>query len=310
MIVPFVLGAMLMIALNHPAIESLFLGTAMVATSVGITARVLADLGKLQEREARIILGAAVIDDIIGMIVLAIMGGLGAGGALNVAAIALITVQAIAFTLFVALAGRHAAQRWSIHLERLRIRNAPFVVAVLVMLGLAVVAANIGLAAIIGAFLAGMVFAELREQYELEKQTLPLYEFLVPLFFVITGTHVDWRLFLDGSLLGIALAVTGLAILGKLVGCGAGAWGMGARSVAIIGVGMAPRGEVGLIVANVGKSLGVISDAMFSIVVIMSVLTTLVVPPVLTLLYRGQGSQARSEEPVDFAVADGRLPDL
>jgi Kef-type K+ transport system membrane component KefB len=309
-IVPFVLGAMFMIALNHSAIESLFMGTAMVATSVGITARVLADLGRIQEREARIILGAAVIDDILGMIVLAIMGGLGAGGALNIGAIALIAGQAIAFTVFVALAGRHAAQHWSMHLERLRIRNAPFVVAVLVMLGLAVVAAKIGLAAIIGAFLAGMVFAELREQYDLEKQALPLYEFLVPLFFVITGTHVDWRLFLDGSLLGVALSITGLAILGKLVGCGAGAWGMGARSVAIIGVGMVPRGEVGLIVANVGKSLGVISDAIFSTVVIMSVLTTLVVPPLLTLLYRGRADGARSEQTVDFAVADGRLPDL
>jgi Kef-type K+ transport system membrane component KefB len=115
---------------------------------------------------------------------------------------------------------------------------------------------------------------------------------------------------LDGSLLGVALSLTGLAILGKLVGCGAGAWGMGARSVAIIGVGMVPRGEVGLIVANVGKSLGVISDAIFSTVVIMSVLTTLVVPPLLTLLYRGRADGARSEQPVDFAVADGRLPDL
>ena len=126
-----------------------------------------------------------------------------------------------------ALAGRHAARRWSIHLERLRIRNAPFVVGVLAMLGLATAAAQIGLAAIIGAFLAGMVFAELSEQYELEQQALPLYEFLVPLFFVITGSRVDWRLFLDGSLLGIALAVTALAIVGKLVGCGAAALGLG-----------------------------------------------------------------------------------
>ena len=91
--------------------------------------------------------------------------------------------------MFVALAGRHAVRRWSLHLERLRIRNAPFVVGVLVMLGLAALAAQIGLAAIIGAFLAGMVFAELREQYELEQQALPLYEFLVPLFFVITGSR-------------------------------------------------------------------------------------------------------------------------
>jgi Kef-type K+ transport system membrane component KefB len=311
-IVPFGLGAGFILALGQPPIEALFVGTAMVATSVGITARVLADLGQLHGREARIILGAAVIDDILGMIVLAIMGGLGSGTGISLSSIGLIAAQAVVFTIFVALAGRHAVQRWSMHLERLRIRNAPFVVAVLLMLGLAVAAAKIGLAAIIGAFLAGMIFAELREQYELEKQALPLYEFLVPLFFVITGTHVDWRLFLDPSLLGLALSVTGLAIVGKVVGCGAGAWGLGPRSVAIVGVGMVPRGEVGLIVANVGKSLGIIPEAMFSTVVVMSVLTTLVVPPLLTLLYRGRDGQVTPavSEPTDYAVADGRLPDL
>jgi Kef-type K+ transport system membrane component KefB len=308
-VVPFALGyAFVALVLGTPTIEAIFIGTAMVATSVGITARVLADLGHIRSDEARIILGAAVIDDILGMIVLAVVSALGQGGTVSFGQIGLIALQAVAFTLFVALAGRHAARRWSIHLERLRIRNAPFVVGVLVMLGLATVAAQIGLAAIIGAFLAGMVFAELSEQYELEHKALPLYEFLVPLFFVITGSRVDWRLFLDGSLLSIALSVTGLAIVGKLVGCGAAALGLGWRRVAIVGVGMAPRGEVGLIVANVGASLAVIPNEMYSTVVIMSVLTTLVVPPVLTLLY---GRQPAEPEPVtDYAVADGRLPDL
>ena len=311
-IVPFILGYAFVAALGHATIEAIFVGTAMVATSVGITARVLADLGHVRGDEARIILGAAVIDDILAMIVLAVVAALGSGGRLTAGEIVWIAGQAIAFTLFVALAGRHAVRRWSIQLERLRIRNAPFVVAVGVMLGLATLSAQIGLAAIIGAFLAGMVFAELRDQYELERRALPLYELLVPLFFVITGSHVDWRLFLDGSILGIALAVTGLAIVGKLVGCGAGALGLGWRSVAIVGVGMAPRGEVGLIVANVGKSLAVIPDAMFSTVVIMSVLTTLVVPPVLTALYRGQPATPTPtpETTEELAVADGRLPEL
>jgi Kef-type K+ transport system membrane component KefB len=311
-VLPFVLGFVLVAMLGHPTIEAIFIGTAMVATSVGITARVLADLGHLQSDEARIILGAAVIDDILGMVLLAIVSALGVGGEISVGGIALIAAQAIAFTIFVALAGRQAVRRWSIHLDRLRIRNAPFVVAMLVMLGLAALASQIGLAAIIGAFLAGMVFAELREQYELEHQALPIYEFLVPLFFVITGSQVNWRLFLDGSLMGLALTITGLAILGKVVGCGAGAYGRGWRSMAIVGVGMAPRGEVGLIVANVGRSLNVIPDVMFSVVVIMSVLTTLVVPPILTLLYGGPPSEPPPEPETleEFAVADGRLPDL
>jgi Kef-type K+ transport system membrane component KefB len=309
-IVPFVLGYFLVVSLGHPTIEAVFIGTAMVATSVGITARVLADLGHIRSTEARIILGAAVIDDILGMIVLAVVSALGEGDRLSWASIGLIAAQAVLFTAFVALAGRHAANRWSIHLERLKIRNAPFVVAVGAMLGLATAAAQIGLAAIIGAFLAGMVFAELSEQYDLEKQALPLYEFTVPLFFVITGSRVDWRLFTDTSVLGLALAVTGLAIVGKLIGCGAASLGMGGwRPVAIVGVGMVPRGEVGLIVANVGASMAVIPSDMFSTVVIMSVLTTLVVPPVLRILYPPADVQPR-EAVVDYAVADGRLPDL
>lgn len=308
-IVPFVLGyAFVAMVLGEPTIEAIFIGTAMVATSVGITARVLADLGHIRSDEARIILGAAVIDDILGMIVLAVVSALGESGTVSFGQIGLIALQAVAFTVFVAIAGRHAVRRWSVHLDRLRIRNAPFVVGVLVMLGLATAAAQIGLAAIIGAFLAGMVFAELSEQYELEQKALPLYEFLVPLFFVITGSRVDWRLFLDPSVMGIALAVTGLAILGKLVGCGSAAVGLGWRKVSIIGVGMAPRGEVGLIVANVGASLAIIPSAMYSTVVIMSVLTTLVVPPVLTLLYGGRAKEPA--EVADYAVADGRLPDL
>ena len=308
-VLPFILGFGFVASLGDPTVEALFLATAMVATSVGITARVLADLGQLQQDEARIILGAAVIDDILGMVALAVVSAVGQTGTVSIVAVGLIGLQALGFTAFVALAGRQAVQRWSMHFERLPVRNAPFVVAVLVMLGLASLATWIGLAAIIGAFLAGMVLAECREQYELESTVLPIYELLVPLFFVITGSHVDWRLLLDRDLLGIALVVTGLAIVGKVVGCGLGGLGKGWRSMAIIGVGMAPRGEVGLIVANVGRSMGIISDALFSTVVFMSLATTLIVPPILTALY-GKDAGQRRERGLDYAVQDGRLPDL
>jgi Kef-type K+ transport system membrane component KefB len=164
------------------------------------------------------------------------------------------------------------------------------------------------LAAIIGAFLAGMVFAEAREHFELEHQALPIYQLLVPFFFVLTGAQVDWRMFLDGPIMTIALAVTALALLGKVVGCGLGALGLGGRSAAIVGVGMAPRGEVGLIVASLGLSLGAIPDQIFSVVVIMSILTTLVVPPVLRVLYAGNPETEISEE--DLASQAGLLPEL
>lgn len=306
-IAPFVLGYGLMTLLGNPSLEGLFVATAMVATSVGITARVLADLGQVQSDEARIILGAAVIDDVLGMIVLAVVSAIGQSGTVSVGVVALIGAQALGFTAFVALAGRHAVQRWSMHLERLPIRDAAFVLGVLLMLGLATLSAMVGLAAIIGAFLAGMALAELDEQYELEGKFLPIYQFLVPLFFVITGSRVDWRLAFDGQTVGVALAVTTLAIVGKLGGCALGGWGRGWRTAAILGVGMVPRGEVGLIVANAGRSLGVIPDAIFSSVIVMSVLTTLVAPPLLTLLY---GGGRKTQPPEDYAVQDGRVPDL
>ena len=152
------------------------------------------------------------------------------------------------------------------------------------------------------------MFAEAREHFELEHRALPIYQFLTPFFFVITGSQVDWRLFLDPGLLGLALGITALALLGKLVGCGLAMQGRARRSQAIVGVGMAPRGEVGLIVAGLGLSLGAIPLNIFSVVVIMSILTTLVVPPILRLLYAGDPECAVDEE--DRASQAGLLPDL
>ena len=308
-IAPFALGYGLMgPMLGHPQAEAIFVGAAMVATSVGITARVLRDLGVIASTESRIILGAAVIDDILGMIILAVAAGLAATGSISPLQIGVIAGQALLFTVFVALVGSGAVRRYALGLERLKMDNAPLAVALLAMLGLAALSAVIGLAAIIGAFLAGMVFAEAREHFELEHQALPIYQFLVPFFFVITGSQVDWRLFLDGPIMGLALVVTALAIVGKVVGCGLAMLGLGGRSIAIVGVGMAPRGEVGLIVASLGLSLGAIPPPVFNVVVIMSILTTLVVPPVLRVLYAGSPETAISEE--DAASQAGLLPDL
>ena len=130
----------------------------------------------------------------------------------------------------------------------------------------------------------------------------------MPFFFVLTGAQVDWRPFLDVPIIGVALGVTALALLGKLVGCGLGVLGLGGRSVAIIGVGMAPRGEVGIIVANLGLSIGAIPHQIFSVVVIMSILATLAVPPVLRVLYAGRPDAAISE--ADGASQAGLLPEL
>lgn len=209
---------------------------------------------------------------------------------------ALLLTQAIGFVVFVVLVGAHVVGRYSIHLERLRIENAPFALAIMITLGLAALSGMIGLAAIIGAFLAGMVLAEAKERYQLERQVLPLYQFLVPFFFVITGTEMNLAVFGDPAIVALAAAITLLAIAGKIIGGALGAWGLGGgrgiRSMAIVGTGMIPRGEVGLIIAGIGRAQGVIPDYVFSAVVIMCIATTLVAPPVLKLLYGKQRAAA------------------
>lgn len=283
-IVPFLMGFGFMALLDHPRLESAFVATALVATSVGITARVLQELGVLRTREARIILGAAVIDDILGLLLLAIVSAAGEGEA-DAIQIGLIALQAFAFVGFVAWAGTHATRRFSVHLDDLA-DVVPLNLSILLMLGLAAAASVIGLAGIIGAFLAGMVLAESRERFNLEEQARPIYEFLVPVFFVYTGTKVDPAVFRDGGIVMLAVAITLIALVSKLVGAGAGMLGIGRRSMLIVGTGMAPRGEVGLIVAGIGLNQGIIPVDIFSVVVIMSIATTLVVPPALTIIYR------------------------
>ena len=310
-IFPFILG-FAFIWLTDPVasadlgIEAAFVATAMVATSIGITARVLGDIGAIRTREARIILGAAVVDDILALLMLSVVVGLG-GDDFDALELGLTALAAVVFVVFVALVGTRVIRQYSIHLERLKIRNAPFLVAMIVMLGLSALAGIIGLAAIIGAFLAGMMLAEAKERFNLEQQALPVYEFLVPFFFVIIGTKVDPGAFMDSTILLVALGVTGLAVIGKLIGGGIASAGLPVRSAAIIGTGMVPRGEVGLVVASIGAGIGAISDDMFSVVVFMSIATTIIAPPALVGLYRGYRFTA---EDVTEAPEEPPLPDI
>jgi Kef-type K+ transport system membrane component KefB len=298
---PFALGFAL-IWLTDPTnaadleVEAAFVATAMVATSVGITARVLGDIGAIDTRESRIILGAAVVDDILALLMLAVVSGLGEDN-FDALEVGLTALAAVAFVVFATLVGTRVIRQYSMHLERLQIRNSPFLVAIIVMLGLSALAGFIGLAAIIGAFLAGMMLAEAKERFNLERQALPVYEFLVPFFFVIVGTKVDLNAFGDGSILAVALGVTALAVVGKLVGGGLASAGLPPRSAAILGVGMVPRGEVGLVAASVGSGIGAISSDMFSVVVFMSVATTILAPPVLVWLHRGYPLGPREAPP-------------
>jgi Kef-type K+ transport system membrane component KefB len=172
------------------------------------------------------------------------------------------------------------------------------------MLGLAVFAAQLGLAAIIGAFLAGLALADVAEDYDLERQALPLYTLLVPIFFVMTGLRVDLKTFAQPATLGLALLVTAVALVTKAVGAGLGAFGRGWRSMAVVGVGMVPRGEVGLIVATVGLAEGVVEQRLYGVVVAMSILTTLLAPPVLHWLL-GPIARMRTLQPAEMPMTPG-----
>lgn len=301
-IFPFFFGYLYTLTAEHTTVEAMFIGAAMVATSVGITARVLADLGVLDSRVARIILAAAVIDDILGLLVLAVVTGAGKG-AISYLTIGLVTLEAIGFVIFLIIIGKRVMPLVVPKLDYFKSRNAPFILAVLFCLGLSAVASFIHLAAIVGAFMAGMVLAELNLEFKLTSRFESLYDFLVPFFFVVMGTQVDLSVFGKINLIQAALILTLFAILGKLIGCGIGAIPLGLKEASLVGVGMVPRGEVGMIVASIGLSMGAISSDLYSIVIFMVVITTLLTPPVLAkMISKGLLNKKKEEEVEELPV--------
>jgi Kef-type K+ transport system membrane component KefB len=278
---PLVAGIGLGFAIGEGTATAIFVGVALVATSVGITSAVLLELGALDTAAARTILGAAVIDDILAMLLLAVAVGLGEEGGLDFGSLAATVGLALAFLAFFALGGTRLLRRQPRLLHAPRFSESPLLPAVILCLGLAALAAHIGLAAIIGAFLAGMIVAETKEQHPIQQEVSPLYAFFPPFFFVFIGMQVELDEFRDLSTLGLLLGVTALAIVTKYAGARLGARGLPARDGQVIALGMVPRGEVGIIVAGIGATAGVVGPQLFAVIVGMSVLTTLLVPPLL-----------------------------
>jgi len=264
---------------------AVFLAAALTATSVGITSNVLRDLGALSSRSGRIILGAAIIDDVLAIMILSVATGVAAGGVEATRVLSLIGV-AILFIVVVVIGGtRILARRRSI-LTDPEFAETPLLPGMIVMLGLAALSSYIGLAAIIGAFLAGMVVGESSERHALEAEVAPVAAFFTPFFFGFIGAQVDLGALANpGSLLLLA-GITVLAILTKFVGSFLGALREGRAAATLIGWGMIPRGEVGIVVAGLGLSAGAIESEIYSVVVGMAIITTLIVPPLLPLLVR------------------------
>ncbi len=289
-IAPLLGGWLLMRAWGSTSIEALFVGTAMVATSVGITARVLSGMGLLDAPTARIILGAAVIDDILGLLVLAIVSSM-AAGTVNYLEILTTAGLAIGFTAFVALVGAPVVTRVAPSVERMRSGQGIFIFGLVLCLGLSVAASYIGVAAIIGAFLAGMAVAEAAEDNpRMHRQMSGVTEFLVPFFLVNIGMQLSLGVFRSSSVMVLCVLVTLVAIATKLLGCGLGAFNLGLNRAAQVGMGMVPRGEVGIIVAQIGLSLAVIGAELYGVVLFMAVATTVIAPPFLKLLYASEAA--------------------
>ncbi len=328
-ILPFVLGTYIVGPLFLPGIGSnayIFLGATLTATSVGITARVFRDLGRLNSRESQIVLGAAVIDDILGLIILAVVSAIVSRGSVNLGDVASISATAVLFLFAVVTFGQMLAPDIGNLLSKIQTGTGmKFTLAIVFCLLFAYFAEQIGLAPIVGAFAAGLVLDpvhfrhfdnpkvidDIKRSVQHEDPKLvqridevldyhthrhiddliePLSFFLVPIFFIKTGMDVDLSTLLDIKVLLIAIAVASVALVGKI----AAGYVAGDVNKAIVGWGMVPRGEVGLIFAAMGRSLGVVPDRLFSVIVIVIIFSTLITPPVLSYLLKSQIAQ---EEP-------------
>jgi Kef-type K+ transport system membrane component KefB len=295
-VVPFVAGwGLLSLWPGHSWIEATFLGAAMVATSVGITARVLSGMGLITAEASRVILAAAVIDDVIGLLVLAVVSSL-ATGAVNFWSIGLVALLAIAFTILVITFGSRVVNRVKQPVVNLKINHSLLMFALVLCFGLAAVANFIGIAGIIGAFLAGVALSEATDGTRLHQQSQALTEFTTPFFLVAIGMKLNLSIFLSAQFLALSAVVIALAIITKFVGCGIGAISMGRRRAIQVGVGMIPRGEVGIVVAQIGLAMAAVSDAIYGVVLAMSVITTLVAPPFIRLAFSGESASGQPGE--------------
>ena len=278
----------------------LFIGATLCATSVGITARVLKDMARLQTREARIILGAAVIDDVMGLLILAVVAGAikasAAGEALALSSVIIIAAKSVAFLVGAILVGQFVVPHFFRGAGRFESRGVLVASAIAFCFLMAWASARVGLAPIVGAFAAGMVLDEVhfesfvkRGEQRLHQLLAPVSALFVPIFFVLMGLKVDLRVFGQFGVLGLAVALTTAAVISKQV-CALGVIERGVNRIAV-GLGMIPRGEVGLIFAGIGATLllpnaqgvsePVIGPETFGAVVVMVIITTLITPPVL-----------------------------
>ncbi|MTF38186.1 cation:proton antiporter [Cyanobacterium aponinum UTEX 3222] len=290
-VVPFALGTFGLDYFFHlPLIPSIFAGAALTATSIGITAKVLAELGQLSSKEGQIIIGAAVLDDILGIIVLAVVASLAKTGEIQISQIVYLIISAGAFLIGAILIGRLISP-WLVGLvNQMKTRGDILITGLIFAFTLAYIANVIQLEAILGAFAAGLILAETEKRKELEEQIIPVADMFVPIFFVCVGAKTDLSVLnpavpsnREGLIIASFLIV--VAIIGKVV-AGFTIWGQPEVNRLAVGVGMIPRGEVGLVFAGVGAASGALSPATDAAIIVMVIVTTFVAPPLLKLVFK------------------------
>ena len=304
-VVPFALGFASIIAFekygllgnvdpNFTILIAITVGATLTATSVGITARVLSDMNRLQSGEAKIILGAAVIDDILGLIILGVVTGLiessesGVGGGVSAASVGIIFLKAFGFLIAAIVIGNLTSKRLFNLIEKMRVRGVLLLGALSFAFIFSYLASLMGLAPIVGAFAAGLVLANTNQFKSIEERVKPVSDFFTPIFFIMVGAAVDISVFNpfvkeNIPILLIALVLFIVAVVGKFVS-GFAVLQKGI-SKSVVGVGMIPRGEVGLIFAQVGLTYGIFTSGLFSAVTVMVMLTTFIAPPLLKIMF-------------------------
>lgn len=300
-IVPFVLGYVAVSGiLGLETVAALVCAAALTATSIGISARVLADLGQLKTREGQVVLGAAVLDDIVGLIILSVVASIVAGGSWTVGGVVRTTVIAVGFIVVALTVGRFLARPIFSSIETIRAPGTLAVLALAFAFLLSSLAATSGSAMILGAFAAGIILNGTAERVEIERATRSIGHLLVPIFFASVGASVQLSAFGESGTLAVAGLLILVGVLGKFVAGYAPWWFRGNKR--LIGVAMIPRGEVGLIFAQMGLATAAISPSLFSALTLMVLVTTLLTPPILARV--GSKMPQLGTEPDDMGIDD------
>lgn len=316
-VVPFAAGTAGLIGLfGVDTIPAVFAGAALTATSIGITAKVLAELQKLSSKEGQIIIGAAVLDDVLGIIVLAVVASLAKTGEIEILNVVYLIAGAAIFLVGSIFLGRLLSPYFVALVEQLRTRGQVIISSLIFAFVLSYIAAAIQLEAILGAFAAGLILAETSKRKELEEQISPIADMLVPVFFVTVGARTDISVLnplepANRPGLVIASFLVIVAIIGKII-TGYAIFGQPGINKLAVGIGMIPRGEVGLVFAGVGAASGVLSESLDAAIIVMVILTTFLAPPLLRVVFREPTSPsvaAAEESPPGEAPVSLNSPD-